>query len=280
MWICNLYSNSSLKMQQRLNIQQGPNSWADFFKGVGCNSQKCKTQTAWAVLATKLYYWATVSSSPWFGPRRVFIFRGRDCDAQSCLQKTEKKPPVCFEPQLRRSQWYILSAGCHLAPLPPHNERSHSPQPGATPSTLFTLLPFTHSSCSSPNEAGPGQRWSKAGSELLCLWPHFKPGLFFVVWWNWILWTVTFQSFSFREAHFPCCQWQIFILACLLVSSLCWCHFYEALWFMSKAKTASIHWFNDNTASKILLFYYSEATGHIYSAIQGADFSENAFSNI
>lgn len=28
-------------------------------------------------------------------------------------------------------------------------------QPGATPSALFTLLPFTRSSCSSPNDAGP-----------------------------------------------------------------------------------------------------------------------------
>lgn len=59
------------------------------------------------------------------------------------------------KPQLQHSWRYILSIACFLAPLQTHNEWSRSPQPGATPSTLFTLLPFTHSSCSSPNEAGP-----------------------------------------------------------------------------------------------------------------------------
>lgn len=70
------------------------------------------------------------------------------------------------EPQLQRSWRYILSSACFLASTQTRNEWSRSPQPGATPSALFTLLPFTHSSCSSPNDAGLSYWWSKAGREL------------------------------------------------------------------------------------------------------------------
>ena len=68
------------------------------------------------------------------------------------------------KPQLQRSWRYILSSACFLAPIQTHNEWSRSPQPGATPSTLFTLLPFTHSSCSSPNDAGPSY-WLEQGKQ-------------------------------------------------------------------------------------------------------------------
>lgn len=78
--------------------------------------------------------------------------------------------PGLSEPPLQRSWRYILSRACFLAPIQAHNERSlYPPQPGATRSTLFTLLPFTHSSCSSPNDAGPGYWWSKAGREPFTL---------------------------------------------------------------------------------------------------------------
>lgn len=77
------------------------------------------------------------------------------------------------KPQLQHGWRYILSTACFLAPVQPHNEWSRSPppppQPGATPSTLFTLLPFTHSSCSSPNDAGPNYCWSNAGRTALFL---------------------------------------------------------------------------------------------------------------
>lgn len=56
------------------------------------------------------------------------------------------------------------------------------PQPGATPSTLFTRLPFTHSSCSSPNDGG------QAGSCSLALSPGrtSNPALCRLREWNFI----------------------------------------------------------------------------------------------
>lgn len=163
----------------------------------------CWTEPAWAVLAYRLYNWASfrqrflclTSSLPliWTSLSCHLCGTGLSGPAPTDKHTFSAHP----KPQLQHSWRYILSTACFLAPIQPHNEWSRSPQPGASPSTLFTLLPFTRSSCSSPNDAGPSYCWSKAGLELFSCWLHFKPGHF--VFWYWIplLWNVMIQSYSF-----------------------------------------------------------------------------------
>lgn len=136
-------------------------------------TQPCWIQPAWAILACRLYHWATFLQGFLCSSSSLPLI----CTSLSChLRGTGLLGPAPADkhtfsahpkPQLQRSWRYILSSACFLAPIQTHNEWSRSPQPGATPSTLFTLLPFTHSSCSSPNDAGPSYWWSKAGRRSL-----------------------------------------------------------------------------------------------------------------
>lgn len=127
------------------------------------NQFKCRV-FGWVGYNTGRYLNLAHSSPPW------------DWIARPVPNKL--KFPAHPKPQLQHSWRYILSSACILAPIQTHNDWSRSPQPGATPSTLFTLLPLTHSSCSSPNDAGPRHRCSEAGREQFSLWLHFKPGPF------------------------------------------------------------------------------------------------------
>lgn len=186
--------------------------WHTHLIPVCYKTQTCWIQPAWAVLAYRLYDWETFlhgfslpSSHPLPDKHLTQLSPPWDWIVKASPdQQTHPKP------QLQRSWRYILSSACFLAPVQTHNEWSRPPQPGATPSTLFTLLPFTHSSCSSPNDAGPSYWWSKAGRELFSLWLHFKLGPFLKL--NFIT-----SIICFSWACFLNWQLRIFILAYLLV---------------------------------------------------------------
>lgn len=174
-------------------------------------------------LAYRLYHWATflqgclplARSLPLIWTSLSCHLRGTGLLGPSPTDKhTFSANP---KPQLQRSWRYILSSACFLAPIQTHNEWSRSPQPGATPSTLFTLLPFTHSSCSSPNDAGPSYQWSKADRELFSLWLHFKPDHFLPFEIECHCFERLCFNLIFSRACFLFCQMRISIYFCRLV---------------------------------------------------------------